>query len=1468
MSGRSLFAAVLLAAASLASPAGATVRNDPVKLRPVGPLPVLEPGQPAKLSFELATTRLATVSALEVTSGSLSRAFPKRATATSLERDGRPLRLDLDVVATERPDPLLFRYEVEGVPVERRIDLTPLLAGERARREAVVRGPDVPLPVPARPMTRQRPARLEPEAGQPSSGPSVDGDTRTIRVRGRLMYYRGDSAAVGVDRVRYEIFDETPLLGLYSLRAGYTDSYGAFDVEVEWDGGTYGLETDPDLTVRFTTQSPEVRVQDPFFEADYSVKSPVIPDYTGTDLDFGTLFPANPAVHGAFHIYTNIQHNWDWYWYQQSFSLATVDVQWPEEDEISWYNSFWEEIHIAGAATWREDTHAHEYGHHFIENYSNFIAPDYCNGFCDDGECGHCMWCPENSTDAFGEGWPNWIAHVQTSSYGDTYGIASVHTRSAEAVNVCDDTGNYEDPTITEGFIGAILQDIWDDRQEQDAHGFGGRDSLALGTEEIFEVVHLDHPISPMEFLNDFKARFPEHTLALWKTAINNRVQMDLSSPSVPSNLVSTSHTPGVPLMNAQVVLQWTGSTDDWSGIAGYDLYIDHPAPQPDVILNLSASTLAGTGYLPPGTYMLGVRSRDGAGRVSAFTMAGPYVIVAPDPQNLAFTQPAGWARPVVPRPAGDATANSVPNPTQLVGDAASTWLNMALVNNGQTVPNLIFATHTFYVDGSGGNATFNASPDPGVVATRVNRGPITVRGGRHVLGGYLDIFAAWPELDEYDNTWGHQWIWAPSTLAPNVPVRRTAPPGAADGWLLVHDGSTLYDNCDGLRMTGSGWWNAAWIAPDRDTSDYDLNLHFATASVDTGFAVPIATSTREAGELDLVVVNRHVLANAAWDVGVVSRAGDQDTYVARHVESTAFGFGDSLAVAWPDSQYVLLRDVEILASQLGPTVATAFGAPEDGPFWIAALDRTFGAGGLSDGRITLHASDENGRARVEFDAAGAGFYGVLLVRDPVHGRGARNVVLEVERTPCNPALLTDVPGWYAPLVPRPAFDGTAGAVAFPDTLDGTQFSTYLNLRTANPSSVASPFGAAYQVRSDGVTLFSSVVPGIAPGDAYAANIPSPVLVLGGRHTLTATLDPGASLEELEESDNVWGEQWVWGPYVMAPDQPLVWGLPAARTAGWSEVRSGEPLYFNALGMRTPALPPGSAWAAMAVMPGAGSDVDVLLHAPADGVKSGFDVPLAVSGWGVAESEFVLFDVSGPQPPAYDVGIVNVNGAGAGPSALFTRSVPRGAGSHTLQLGVNRTLDLHEFTLAPGVYRVRLTEHTAGVHLGVSVHDPAAPRQSKSDAAAASWVADPGQDEELLFATPTGGTWAVAVWKVSRADLSFDAVYTLEITTETVGVGEESPPAATRLETAAPNPFAATTSLAFSLAAAGDVRLEIFDVTGARVATLADGPMPAGRHRLSWDGAGPGGRKLPAGMYLVRMTAPGHASTRRVVKMK
>lgn len=88
------------------------------------------------------------------------------------------------------------------------------------------------------------------------------------------------------------------------------------------------------------------------------------------------------------------------------------------------------------------------------------------------------------------------------------------------------------------------------------------------------------------------------------------------------------------------------------------------------------------------------------------------------------------------------------------------------------------------------------------------------------------------------------------------------------------------------------------------------------------------------------------------------------------------------------------------------------------------------------------------------------------------------------------------------------------------------------------------------------------------------------------------------------------------------------------------------------------------------------------------------------------------------------------------------------------------------------------------------------------------------------------------------------------------------------LAQAQPNPFRDGTDLSFSLAAAGTVEITVYDVLGRRVRQIANATLPAGPHRMRWDGRRDDGGEAGNGVYFVRMSVPGRHWIRSAVRVR
>jgi hypothetical protein len=118
------------------------------------------------------------------------------------------------------------------------------------------------------------------------------------------------------------------------------------------------------------------------------------------------------------------------------------------------------------------------------------------------------------------------------------------------------------------------------------------------------------------------------------------------------------------------------------------------------------------------------------------------------------------------------------------------------------------------------------------------------------------------------------------------------------------------------------------------------------------------------------------------------------------------------------------------------------------------------------------------------------------------------------------------------------------------------------------------------------------------------------------------------------------------------------------------------------------------------------------------------------------------------------------------------------------------------------------------------------------------WVADAGNNRVLRFDMNAGPLTGVTVVPDQR-------------------------PTAYSLSQNYPNPFNPTTSIRFRLPESGNVRLEVFDVLGKRVAVLVNEHMQAGSYQVPFNASA-----LSSGVYLYRLSAKGFSAVHKMMLLK
>ncbi len=88
------------------------------------------------------------------------------------------------------------------------------------------------------------------------------------------------------------------------------------------------------------------------------------------------------------------------------------------------------------------------------------------------------------------------------------------------------------------------------------------------------------------------------------------------------------------------------------------------------------------------------------------------------------------------------------------------------------------------------------------------------------------------------------------------------------------------------------------------------------------------------------------------------------------------------------------------------------------------------------------------------------------------------------------------------------------------------------------------------------------------------------------------------------------------------------------------------------------------------------------------------------------------------------------------------------------------------------------------------------------------------------------------------------------------------------LEQNYPNPFNPTTKIQFSLPESGKIKIEVFNMVGRKVRTLANKQFDAGVHEVIFDGRSERGKPLASGVYLYRLTTKGIVESKKMIMLK
>ena len=147
--------------------------------------------------------------------------------------------------------------------------------------------------------------------------------------------------------------------------------------------------------------------------------------------------------------------------------------------------------------------------------------------------------------------------------------------------------------------------------------------------------------------------------------------------------------------------------------------------------------------------------------------------------------------------------------------------------------------------------------------------------------------------------------------------------------------------------------------------------------------------------------------------------------------------------------------------------------------------------------------------------------------------------------------------------------------------------------------------------------------------------------------------------------------------------------------------------------------------------------------------------------------------------------------------------------------------------------------------------------------------------EELVMAAMEDSVHHVTVdWNVGAMDV-WDMTpssngpfqFTLDLSA-TLGIDESTLPDVFALHNNYPNPFNPVTNITYDIPEVANVSLEIYNVMGQKVRTLASGSHEPGRYRVLWNATNDFGEGLSSGMYIYKIQAGDFVSVKKLILMK
>jgi hypothetical protein len=139
-------------------------------------------------------------------------------------------------------------------------------------------------------------------------------------------------------------------------------------------------------------------------------------------------------------------------------------------------------------------------------------------------------------------------------------------------------------------------------------------------------------------------------------------------------------------------------------------------------------------------------------------------------------------------------------------------------------------------------------------------------------------------------------------------------------------------------------------------------------------------------------------------------------------------------------------------------------------------------------------------------------------------------------------------------------------------------------------------------------------------------------------------------------------------------------------------------------------------------------------------------------------------------------------------------------------------------------------------------------------------------EDSVAVMTYVWDVWAHDPWDSTSSD-NGPMTFTVDIST-ILALDDIGLPEVFALYNNYPNPFNPVTNITYDIPEVAQVTLDVYNIAGQKVRTLAQGLHEPGRYRIQWNATNDYGKPLSSGMYIYRIHAGDFVSVKKLILMK